>query len=259
MSLKRTTAYALALGLLSFAATGCSESTTEPTESTLYGANTTVAGGNVRSFMRVDASGNPMEIGLRISARTVDSASMTPPNNPMEYMYHIALPTGMATKTAIQDISLDWGPGGHPPGFYQVPHFDMHFYTMPMAERMAWSPTDTAKLNRVPDASLVPAGHVTDGTGIPFMGLHYADPSSPEFSGGNFTSTFIWGYYNGAQAFIEPMITKAFLQSRANFNADIKLPTTYSRTGVYWPTKYSVAYDAATNEHVITMSSMVKR
>jgi hypothetical protein len=258
----RTTVYSLALGLLALTAVGCSDDppTTTPTETTVYGANTAVNGGNVRSFMKLDASGNPMEVGLRISKRTVDSGSMTPPANPMENMIHIALPDGMAAKTAFQDISLDWGPEGHPPAFYSVPHFDMHFYTVPANVRMAWSPTDTAKLNRLADPSLVPPGYIApEPVGIPFMGLHYIDPTSPEFNGGAFTSTFIWGYYDGGQVFMEPMITQAFLQSKAAFQANIALPTQFTRTGVYYPTKYSISYDAATNEHVVTMGSMVKK
>ena len=260
MYLNRSTIFTIALGLMSMAAAGCSDDTTTgPSESTVYGTSSTVAGGTVRSFMKLDASGNPLEIGLRISKTTVDSVPMTPPANPMAYMYHIALPAGMATKTAIQDISLDWGPMGHPPfGIYDTAHFDIHFYMVPMAERMAW-PMDTSKLNRVPNADLVPAGHVTDGMGIPFMGLHYVDPTSGEFGDEKFNSTFIWGYYDGAQIFIEPMITQWFLQSKASFSADIKQPAKFSKTGVYYPTRYSVGYDNATNEHVITMSGMTLR
>lgn len=261
----RTTLYTLALGLLAIGAVGCSDDTTTnpPAETTVFGATKVIAGGNVRSFMTSDASGNPTAIGLRISATTVNSVPTTEPADPSEYFYEIALPAGAATKVAVQDISLDWGPGGHPPAqVYTTPHFDMHFYTVPRAERMAWSPTDTAKLNMVPNASLIPPAHITDGTGIPFMGLHYVDITSHEFDTAAhhpFDATFIWGYYNGSQVFIEPMITQAYLQSKANFSAAIKQPASYSRTGVYWPTKYSISFDAATNEHVVTMSEMVKR
>lgn len=259
----RTTLYTLALGLLAIGVVGCTddEPTTPSGPTTTFGTTATIAGGGVRSFMTVDASGNPTAIGLRISKRTVDSASMDTTVAPRDNMFHVELPAGAATKVAVQDISLDWGPGGHPPAFYSVPHFDMHFYTVPMSERMAWSASDTAKLNKRPDSTLLPPAHFTDGTGVPYMGLHYVDLTSPELPPTNapFTSTFIWGYYNGAQVFIEPMITKAFLQAQTPFSKAIPQPAAYSRTGVYWPTKYTVAYDASTNEHVVTMTDMVKR
>jgi hypothetical protein len=261
----RTTIYAAALSLLAIGAIGCSddEPTTPAGPTTVYGATKTVAGGNVRSFLTSDASGVPTAVGMRISATTVNGVDTTRPANPADYFYEIPLPAGAASKIAVQDISLDWGPGGHPPEMvYGVPHFDMHFYTVPRADRMAWSPTDTSKLNKVPDATLIPAAHITDGTGIPFMGLHYVDVTSHEFDTSMhhpFDATFIWGYYNGAQVFIEPMITQAYLQSKASFSAPIKQPAAYSRTGVYWPTKYSISFDAATNEHVISMTDMVKR
>jgi hypothetical protein len=257
---KGSTVYSVALAVLALAAVGCSDDTPTdtPQESTVYGTPSTLGGGQVRSFMKLNADGNPMEVGLRISKRTVDSLTMTPSPNHMEHMYEIALPAGMSTKTAFQDISLDWNAMGHPPSpIYDTAHFDMHFYTVPRSERMAWSMTDTAKLNMRPDASLVPAAHFTDGTGIPMMGLHYVSTAAPEFNGGGFSSTFIWGYYNGAQVFMEPMITKWFLQSKASFSSAIAMPASFTRTGVYYPTKYSVSYDNATNEHVVTMSDMV--
>lgn len=251
------------LALASVAVVGCTDDTpvSTPTETTAYGTSSTIGGGSVRSFLKADASGNPIEIGLRISEATVNGVPANPPADPfsMEHMYHIALPAG-AEKTAFQDISLDWGAAGHPPvGVYTTPHFDMHFYTVPMNERMTWVPNDP-KLHILPSASLVPPMHATDSSGIPFMGLHYLDVTSPEIAtGATFTSTFIWGYYNGQQAFLEPMITQAFLKAKTQFSASLKLPATYSRANVYYPTKYSVAFDDVTKEHVITLGAMVKR
>jgi hypothetical protein len=260
----RIALYSIALGVLALAVTGCTdeETTNPPSETTAYGTTTTVAGGNVRSFLKTDANGNPTAIGLRISAATINGVPMVAPANPSDYMYQIPVPAEALTKTPVQDISLDWGPYGHPPAHvYDTAHFDMHFYTVPRSERMTWSGqgADSARLQKMPDASVVPPGHVTDSMGIPFMGMHFLDINSHELHGQPFSSTFIWGYYNGVNAFIEPMITRWFLQSKQSYSAAIPQPTTYSKTGVYWPTQYSVSYDSTTNEHVITMSGMVLR
>jgi hypothetical protein len=105
----------------------------------------------------------------------------------------------------------------------------------------------------------VPTGFITDSVGIPFMGLHYVDPTGGEFNGAKFNSTFIWGYYDGKQAFLEPMITEWFLKSKAEISQTLKLPAQYSKSGVYYPTTYKVSFDAANNEHVITLGGMTKR
>ena len=37
------------------------------------------------------------------------------------------------------------------------------------------------------------------------MGVHAVNPSAPEFHNQPFTATFLYGYYNKQQTFIEPM------------------------------------------------------
>lgn len=252
----------LILTALATVAVGCSdEPTNTPTETTAFGTTTALFGGNVRSFVKSDASGNPIEIGVRLSETTVNSMPAQPGAHPAEHMYVIPLPS-TAAATAIQHLSLDWNARGHePPGVYDTAHFDFHFYTVPLAERLTWSGQgeDSARMVKRPDPSLVPAGFFTDGGGIPYMGMHYVDPTSGEFAGAKFNSTFIWGYYDGKQAFIEPMITQWYLKSKTSLNQNLKLPTAYSRPGMYYPTTYSVSFDAATSEHVIALGGMVKR
>ncbi len=45
------------------------------------------------------------------------------------------------------------------------------------------------------------------------MGAHWVDPTSPEFTGAGFSRTFLYGFWDGHMNFLEPMITKAFIES----------------------------------------------
>ena len=75
------------------------------------------------------------------------------------------------------------------------------------------------------------------------MGAHAIDPSSPGFNQQPFSKTFVYGFYDEQMVFLEPMMTKAYLETKLNTTDGIKLPNTYARNG-YYPTTYSVLYDA---------------
>ena len=69
--------------------------------------------------------------------------------------------------------------------------------------------------------------------GFPRMGLHWADAAAPEFSGQPFVKTFIYGSYDGAFIFAEPMLTKAYLESKPVATATpVKVPAQYACAGI---------------------------
>ncbi len=51
------------------------------------------------------------------------------------------------------------------------------------------------------------------GGGVPQMGAHWVDVTSPELNGSTFAQTFIYGSYDGQVNFYEPMITLDFLKN----------------------------------------------
>ncbi|MBC8144970.1 MAG: DUF5602 domain-containing protein, partial [bacterium] len=244
------------ISALAIVVAGCEDNpTTTPTERTAFGASSSISGGAVRSFVTLDKDGNPKAMGLRISETTVNGMhSNGGGGHSHDDMHDIALPAE-AAKTPVEHISLDWNPEGHEPaGIYDTAHFDMHFYTVAKSARMTWDMQgeDAARLTKVPAATLVPPGYVM-GPPVPFMGLHFVDPTSGEFGGQKFNSTFIWGYYNGQQAFMEPMITQWYLKSKTEHTQTLKLPASYTKSGLYYPTTYTIRFDASTKEHVITL------
>jgi len=52
------------------------------------------------------------------------------------------------------------------------------------------------------------------------------------------------------------MTAKSYLESHATVTPSIKRPAQYSAPG-YYPTTYTVSYDASTNEHVISLGGFV--
>ncbi len=97
------------------------------------------------------------------------------------------------------------------------------------------------------------------------MGMHWLDTSSPELqpppNNHMFTRTFIYGSYNGRFIFIEPMITKAFIESAKQqaqgFSYNVSVPTKVATTGSY-PSAYSITYNAAAKEYRIALDNMVR-
>ncbi|RYY11325.1 MAG: hypothetical protein EOO04_35440 [Chitinophagaceae bacterium] len=163
------------------------------------------------------------------------------------------------TLTPFKHIGLDYNPEGHEPAaVYGLPHFDVHFYLMSETERMAIPPyeVDSSKFVAVPTKEYMPVNYIALPGGVPQMGRHWADVTSPELAGQKFTQTFIYGSYNNNVTFYEPMITLDFLKVTSSFTRDIPQPSKVKVSG-YYPTKMNVSkHDGLTD---ITLMAFVYR
>ena len=254
----------LALALPLFTACSKDDNTTTAQPATVYGPTVAVGTGAARSFVSADASGNPTEIGIAVTEIALSSLPATPV---FGTMYELALPgsTTATTKLPFDHLSFDWNPNGHEPApIYSAPHFDAHFYMLPSAVQHAIT-LDDPKGDNLPAANKLPAGYITPpnvapGRTVPMMGRHWVDPSSPEYTaGGTFTHTLIYGSYDGHVTFVEPMFTKALLVPSVSVNQAIKQPTVYEVTGKYFPSTYTIRYDATTKEYLISLKDMMLR
>ncbi len=88
------------------------------------------------------------------------------------------------------------------------------------------------------------------------MGVHWVDLLSPEFNGGVFTKTFIWGSYDGKFIFWEPMITLDYLLSRPNDLVTLRQPSAYQIDG-YYATKFKVSYSVNPKEYTVALLNLV--
>ncbi len=234
----------------------CSKSTAPDLSGTFFGVSTVMANGTGRSYVTLDRDGKPTELGIALT----ETALLGLPPALTEYVF--ALPAE-ASSTPFKVAAINWQPTGHPPmNIFTVPHFDVHFYTITQGERDLITPADpqfNTKMFRAPEAAFVPPGYSADAMGFPRMGLHWADGAAPEFGGQPFVKTFIYGSYDGAFIFAEPMITKAYLESKPSGTVTpVKVPAQYAKSG-YHPTSYTIAYDAATKEIKVALSGLTQR
>jgi hypothetical protein len=228
---------------------------------TFVGATRPLGSGTVRSWVTLDEAGKPSAVGLTFSESALKSVPAELPRGQESLEMNLAFPKE-AAATAFDHIGFGWNPKGHEPAnIYTFPHFDIHFYTISVEEkeRITAQGEDLERCYKKPEAEYVPAGYILPpGTAVPRMGAHWIDPNSNEFKSQPFTRTFLYGNYDGKLIFFEPMITKSFFETKLDLTEYIKLPQKYAKPG-YYPTKYSVRYDAARKEYTVALEGMVLR
>lgn len=244
-----------------------------------YGPVQSLGQGSARTYLERDANGEPVALGVALSRRALDGLPQTPlPGGPSAVNLTLALPEG-ADQTGFDHVMLDWNPGGHEPEHvYTLPHFDFHFFLTSPAERDAIMPNDPAwaeKAGRFPPAEFLPADYAAGSTlggvtpaaeAVPMMGMHWLDVKSPELQrsphGRPFTSTFIYGSWDGRVNFVEPMITKAYLESvramKGGVSHVVNVPARAQKPGLY-PTRYSIRFDEARDEYRVAIEGLVPR
>ncbi len=238
----------------------------EPAVATTYGAPVPVGNGTARVYLVMDG-GAPAEVGVALSEAALQGlpADHSPGGTPMPDGHHtfdylLQMPAG--NPTPYRFVGLDWNPAGHePPGIYDQPHFDFHFYSVTEAERSAILPSDpefAAKAARAPAPEFVPPGYVQVPGAVPLMGAHWVDPTSPEHNGEIFARTFLYGSWDGELIFAEPMITRAFLETKPDFRAPIPTPARH-RTPGYYPTAYRVYWNAEAGEYRVALAGLERR
>jgi hypothetical protein len=242
----------------------------------VYAAAQPLGDGTARTFVTLARGGTPTALGVALS----EDAMRGLPQHPMEGMPSAAmlvLPLpAEAGGTGFDHVMLDWNPAGHEPEHvYTLPHFDFHFYQITSAERETILPSNpqwAEKVSRFPGAAYVPNGYAAASVlggvpapvaGVPLMGMHWLDVESPELqrspTGRPFTSTFIYGSWDGKFIFAEPMITKAFLESVKENPQGIRFrvgtAARVSTTGLY-PRAYSITFDRDVGEYRVTLEDL---
>lgn len=290
------------LTLLTFGAfSACNDDTADPTDvvdlsngiSRQYGASVSLGNGVARTYILFDRQqeGRAIELGVALSPTALEGlpAPMAMPPGNSDGHAHVdtheyLLPLPARNSTPFKFMELDWNPQGHEvQGIYTVPHFDFHFYTISKAERDQIVPTDSQFQQKAdnlpPDArrpqffsTLTPPGAPTPA--VPKMGVHWIDVRSPEIQAlmGHpelakpFTTTFIYGSWNGGFTFVEPMVTRDFILGRrtaatpAQRDSVIAIPMggQVSPAGLY-PAAYRVAWDDEAKEYRIALTQLTSR
>ncbi|MDQ2882444.1 MAG: DUF5602 domain-containing protein [Actinomycetota bacterium] len=232
---------------------------------TFFGPPQSIGDGTTKTYVTLDDSGKPTEVGIRMSAASLDglpAEDAVPPR-----MLMLDLPK-QASSTVFDHLMLNWNSHGHEPTvLFGKPHFDMHFYMVDsaaVAKIDPSSPDFAAQAAHLPDAKYVPAGYVPPPgpaaeSAVPDMGLHWTDSTEGIVPGKyDFTQILINGSWDGTYTFIEPMMTREWMLTKQAIQENIKQPQAYQRSG-YFPTTYSVHYDNQAKEYSISLGGMMMR
>jgi hypothetical protein len=251
----------LLLGCLACFTLSCDDeddnaSPNQPTEFT--GTPVAIGDGEAWTRVTVGPDGEPTAVAAVFTRGALQNLPVDP-NPPHAHEFTLAMP-GEVSVAPYDHVTLDWNEFGHePPGVYDVPHFDVHFYFIDGPARDLITPNDTAGFNRpLPAAMLAPMYLETPG-GVPRMGAHVIDLMSPEIAGtGVFNHTFIYGKFDAELTFLEPMVAISSLDSDVDIEATIRRPDNYGRSG-HFPGKYTITYDEATDTYSVSLSDLEER
>jgi hypothetical protein len=265
-----TIAVISALSLTGFTAAvvGARDSEAAELERTsLYGTSQPLGNGTMRTYVEL-VNGVPVEVGVALSERALenlphghhDPGAIVFEGHHVMWEYSLEMPAD--NPTPFQHVGLNWNLTGHEPaGIYDRPHFDFHFNLISDAERRTITPEDPKfdeKAASYPAPTHVPAGYTALPGAVPLMGAHWIDPTSPELNGQQFGQTFIYGTWDGELIFAEPMITKAFLDAKPDFTAEIPVPEQVDVPG-YYPTRYGIRWDEQQKEYRVSLEGLVRK
>lgn len=233
----------------------CNDNDDDPIPAgTFYGNTVNIGNGTGRTFVNHTDDHDKMQLGITFSAAALEGL----PHHEGEFV--LDFPEQAKSITPFDHILMGWMGDGHPDPIYNKAHFDIHFYMISQAERETISP-DKPEMALVPDSVFIPANYFSpDNLGVPKMGRHWADLTSPELQpqGPPFTTTLILGTYNGKVIFWEPMITRDFLLSKPDTVMAIPQPKAFQKKSHY-PTKYEIHFDEEKQQYSILLSGFEHR
>ncbi len=220
-----------------------------PEPRTVQGECADVFGANVCTWATLDGTGAVIEFGATVPLAVAERAP-----HDMEMAWPpvanaiVRMPSVVGAATGVDHLTLYWEPHGHPPGAYLTPHFDFHFYNIPIDTREAIDCSDKTKPAALPaDYGIVdvevPELGMLVGLCVPEMGMHTLLASELQ-SDQIFDGTMVIGFYHGSPIFFEPMIARDMLMRRQSF--ELPMPVVSGLpAGVRYPQRFRAEYDAA--------------
>ena len=266
---------------------GCGQ--TDGPSGRVLGQNLKIGNGTVTTYAEFTHDRTPSAMGIVYSADALDGLPSSPSdqhhcfdrdsNGTVDsatecFATHeavIPLPDALATREdfPFKWMLFNWNPVGHiPPGVYDVPHFDVHFYIESIANVFALKDgpcgpefvrCDQFELGKkLPPANYIHPDFQNVDAVAPAMGNHLIDLTGPEFNGEQWKHNFIFGVYDGKITFYEEMLTREYLLGQPNACNPIKSPPAVGRSGFY-PTLSCIRHDSATGEYTVSMEEFVFR
>ncbi len=228
-----------------------------PGPQVLQGQSISMGNGTLKSWVELGPDKKPTRLGLTFTESALENLPFSEFNKVVT-TFDVLFPK--VKGLAFDHASVDYATMGHDPfEVYGVSHFDLHFYLISRAEQAAiklTGPSDIKVFDKPVPRGYTPSDYIMiPGTEIPNMGVHWVDMTSGELHGHAFTSTLIYGSYNGHVNFIEPMITRAMFENKVNVVAPVKSPKFAAQPG-YYPTEYSVNWNEDKKEYTVALGKL---
>ncbi len=208
---------------------------------------------------------NVVEVGVMVPLAAIENApadeQMAWPPVPSAVLQ---LPDSSQRQSGLAHFTFLWEPMGHPPAPFMTPHFDFHFYLIPVSERSSIDCSDLSKPAALPAGYVLPdmalppplvklTGVATlVGVCVPQMGMHSLVATEMEGQT-TFRGTMVIGYYGGKPIFIEPMLSRAMLLEKRSF--DLPIPV-IPGLGSPYPRVFHAEYDAQHNAYRFVFSDL---
>lgn len=257
---------------------------------TLEGPEVPVGAGSAHTYIEVGSGGEPVALGIALTADALtgltshmNTTSRCWDKNGDGAMSHgeclgdeqstLAMPEGAAELgLPVRWATVNWNAEGHippAPPVWSAAHFDFHFFieSREVIEGIRPGPCGEfidcehfERAQRPLPTGHTPEGYIDVGAAVPAMGNHLIDSQDPELADPNlgFSSTFIYGAYDGKLIFLEPMISHDFLSTRPDRCMPLRTPEAYGVAG-YYPTEYCVRWDEGTSTYRISLEGLVHR
>ncbi len=216
-------------------------------EKIVNGESAVIAGGLASTWARVNEQGKVIWVGLTIPLSMAEN--MPPPGSgPAGAVAVLNYPLVVKETTYFNHAEIQSNPFGHPtnpayaqPTRYSAPHFDFHFYSIPVADVF---PIPAGLFFTPVAADRLPAGWAQpEARSVLQMGRH-SGPLSERTATDIWMATMIAGFLPDASSmhFIEPMVTQELLLTRQNFTLPVPTPAVLG-TATRYPTEFVAHYD----------------
>jgi hypothetical protein len=246
--------FILSLTAIAVLFSSCKKDDAKPGNRIYKGPEVTFQHGKAFTWYETDGNDKPLKIAVNINDAAWNSLDTSSQEGGHHHNNHALLNFHPKVDANIfNHVELGWNPHGHEPEFiYGLPHFDFHFYNVSTAEVASIPPyeVDSTGFLNLPAAAYMPPTYFYAGGGVPQMGTHWLDFTSSELNGSAFTQTFIYGTYAGKVTFMEPMITRAFIEANPTFTRSIPQPAKVQKTG-YYPTKVRLARNGTSRDFIM--------
>lgn len=218
---------------------------------------------------------------------TGEGTSSTLPTGPLQYIYRfqdseIEAPEG--ANQPFQYVEIDWNTEGAPRGpggSFSSPHFDFHFYVIPLAtmeqDLVCVSSngktcdgflTDYDQMRRfqlMPEQQYVPELYRPDvGSAIPIMGLHLLDMTQTyTVEAVNHYPVLIYGTFDGEVIFLEASVTLNTLQDAVaapdhRITFEVRQPAAFQHD-IDWPTEFVIEHLSDTGGFRVGYTGFVRQ